>query len=173
MWKRATPPSNANSQSEQMYPAVFLDRDNTLIDDMGYSADPERVRLKPGAAECVQRLRRAGYYVIVVTNQSGVARGYFSEEQLAAAHKSIQELLLAHSTGVDAVYYCPFLDGSDAIVAAYRRDSELRKPKPGMLLQAADELKVDLKTSWMIGDAARDVDAGRAAGCKTILVGGA
>src|SRR5205085_4581767 len=142
-----------------MFPAVFLDRDNTLIEDMGYSAEPDRVHLKPGAAECVQRFRRAGYFVIVVTNQSGVARGYFSEEQLAAAHKRMQELLLAHSTGVDAVYYCPFLDGPDALVAAYRRDSDLRKPRPGMLIQAADEMKVDLAASWMIGDAPRDVEA--------------
>lgn len=154
-----------------MIPAVFIDRDDTLTEDMGYSADVERVRLRLGAADAVARFRKAGYSVVVVTNQSGVARGYFSEEQLAACHKRMQELLLTQGAGVDAVYHCPFLDGPEAVVAAYRRDSNLRKPRPGMLLQAAEELKLDLRASWMVGDAQRDVEAGHAAGCRTILLG--
>ncbi|MEE8170234.1 MAG: HAD family hydrolase [Phycisphaerae bacterium] len=156
-----------------MNPAIFLDRDDTLIEDMGYSADVDRVRLKPGAAEALKRLRNAGYYIVVVTNQSGLARGCFTEEQLANVHQRMQHELRSGGGGMDAVYYCPFLPGPEAVVERYRRDSTLRKPSPGMLLQAAEELELDLSASWMIGDAQRDVEAGRAVGCRTILIGAA
>lgn len=156
-----------------MRPAIFLDRDDTLIEDMGYSADPERVRLKPGAARALTRLHDAGYALVVVTNQSGVARGYFTEEQLAVAHRRMKELLKAESAALDGIYHCPYLPGPDAVVEAYRQESELRKPHPGMLTRAARELSLDLPASWMIGDAPRDVEAGRAAGCRTILLGDA
>ncbi|MBN2563046.1 MAG: HAD-IIIA family hydrolase [Phycisphaerae bacterium] len=151
-------------------PAVFLDRDNTLIEDPGYLSDPDQVKLLDETAEGVARLRQAGYPVIVVTNQSGVARGYLTEEQLTSIHQRMQDLLQARGTGVDAVYYCPYLDGPDAVEEAYRLDSELRKPKPGMLLLAAKEMDLDLSASWMIGDSERDIQAGRAAGCTTILL---
>jgi len=150
--------------------AVFLDRDNTLIDNSGYLSDPNGVRLLPGAAEAVASLRSHGYHVVVATNQSGVARGLFSEEQLATVHQRMQELLLAKGTGVDAVYYCPFLETDEAVVPAYKKDSELRKPRPGMLLLAAREMNLDLSACWMVGDAERDISAGRAAGCRTIRV---
>lgn len=150
--------------------AVFLDRDNTLIDNHGYLADPAAVRLLPGAAAAVARLRAAGYRVVVVTNQSGVARGLFTEDQLAAVHQRMQDLLRAEGTGVDAVYYCPYLDTEEAVVAAYRRDSDLRKPRPGMLRLAAREMGLSLPECWMIGDAERDIEAGRAAGCRTIRI---
>lgn len=153
-----------------MTPAVFLDRDNTLIDDMGYTADPERVALRAGAGAAIRRLHEAGLAVVVVTNQSGVARGLFSEEELSHAHERMQQLLRREGAGVDAVYYCPFMPGADAVIEHYRRDSSLRKPRPGMLFQAARELALDLPRSWMIGDALRDVEAGRAAGCRTILL---
>jgi len=156
-----------------MHPAIFLDRDETLIEDMGYSADPQRVRLKAGSAEAVRRLRAAGYRVVVVTNQSGVARGHFTEEQLARAHERLQGMLQSEGARLDAIYYCPYLNSAEVIATVYRRDSELRKPRPGMLLQAAADLQLDLQASWMIGDAQRDVEAGRAAGCRTILVGNA
>ncbi len=152
-------------------PAVFLDRDNTLIEDPGYISHPDQVRLLPGAAEAVARLRAAGYPVVVVSNQSGVARGYFTEDDLTAVHRRMQHLLGEHGAGVDAIYYCPFLDGEEATVERYRRDSELRKPKPGLLQMAAEEQHLDLRKSWMIGDAARDAQAGRAVGCRTILIG--
>lgn len=153
-----------------MRKAVFLDRDDTLIDDMDYSADPARVRLKPGALDALRRLREAGYFLVMVTNQSGIARGRFTEAELAACHRHMQEMLACNSARLDAIYYCPYLDGPDAVVAAYRRDSDMRKPRPGMLLQAAREHDIDLKASWMVGDAPRDVEAGRAAGCGTILL---
>jgi D-glycero-D-manno-heptose 1,7-bisphosphate phosphatase len=153
-----------------MKPAVFLDRDDTLIEDMAYTADPDRVRLLPGAAAAIRRLREAGYLVVVATNQSGVARGLFGEEQLAETHQRMRELLRDHGAGLDAIYFCPFLPGPDAVVPAFRKDSDLRKPKPGMLLQAAADMDIDLAASWMIGDAPRDAEAGRAAGCRTIML---
>ncbi|MCG8404061.1 MAG: HAD-IIIA family hydrolase [Phycisphaerales bacterium] len=152
-------------------PAVFVDRDATLIEDRGYLRDPSQVHLLPGTAEAVAKLRESGYPVIVVTNQSGVARGYLTEKELGVVHKRMQKLLKSQGAGVDAIYYCPYLDSPEAVVKEYRRDSDLRKPKPGMLLKAAKDLKIDLKASWMVGDAIRDVQAGEAAGCRTILLG--
>lgn len=150
--------------------AVFVDRDHTLIEDPGYIHDPAQVRLLDGVPEAVARLRSAGYPVVVLTNQSGVARGLITEDQLAAIHQRLQDLLQAQGTGVDAIYYCPFLDGPEAVRASYRRASELRKPQPGMFHLAASEMNLDLARSWMIGDSQRDVEAGRAACCKTILL---
>lgn len=151
--------------------AVFLDRDNTLIEDPGYLKDPAQVRLLDGAAEAAARLGRAGYSVVVVTNQSGVARGLLAESDLAAVHRRMKELLAAGGASLDGVYYCPYLDGPEAIREEYRRDSDLRKPRPGMLELAARELNLDLSRSWMVGDSSRDVEAGRAAGCRTIFIG--
>jgi D,D-heptose 1,7-bisphosphate phosphatase len=156
----------------QAKPAIFLDRDRTLIDDPGYISDPDQVRLLDGVVESVRRLREAGYAVVVVTNQSGVARGLFTEGDLAIVHQRMRDLLRAEGADVDAIYYCPFLDGPEAVREQYRRDSNLRKPKPGMLLLAAEELGLDLESSWMIGDSARDVQAGRTAGCRTVLISG-
>lgn len=151
-------------------PAVFLDRDDTLIEDRGYIGNPDDVRLVPGAAEAVRRLSEAGYLVVVVSNQSGIARGLFDEDDLAAVHSRFEALLRESGAALDAAYYCPYLDGDAAKVEEYRRNSELRKPKPGMLLKAADDLDIDLARSWMVGDSDRDVEAGRCAGCRTVLV---
>lgn len=151
-------------------PAVFLDRDNTLIEDPGYICDPNQVRLLPGAAAALRRLRQAGYLLVVATNQSGVARGLFTEDDLQAVHERLRELLRAEDADVDAIYYCPYLSGPEAVNDTYRRDSDLRKPRPGMLLLAAQELNLDLTRSWMVGDSERDMEAGRAAGCRTILI---
>lgn len=150
--------------------AVFLDRDNTLIADPGYLNDPDAVQLLPGVAEALRRLNEAGYAVVVVTNQSGIARGRITEQQLAEIHTRLREMLLEQGARIDAIYYCPYLAGVEATVPRYRRESPLRKPEPGMLLRAAEELKLALPASWMIGDGARDVIAGRRAGCRTILL---
>ncbi|MEE9293804.1 MAG: HAD family hydrolase [Phycisphaerae bacterium] len=150
--------------------AVFLDRDDTLVVDLGFIDHPDKVMLVPGAVEAVRRLKSAGYSVVVATNQSGVARGYFDEERLQAIHARVQELLSAGGVRLDGIYYCPYLDGPEATVPRYRKASNLRKPAPGMLLKAARELDIDLSRSWMIGDEARDVEAGAAAGCRTILI---
>lgn len=150
--------------------AVFLDRDNTIIADPGYINDPDQVHLLPGAAEAIQRLNAAGYVVVVATNQSGVARGRITEKQLAAVHQRMREMLLEQGARLDAIYYCPYLPGVDATVPRFRRESRLRKPEPGMLLKAAQELELSLEASWMIGDSTRDILAGRRAGCRTILI---
>ncbi|HRX85029.1 MAG TPA: HAD-IIIA family hydrolase [Phycisphaerae bacterium] len=153
--------------------AVFLDRDNTIIADPGYLNDPDAVQLLPGVADALRRLNEAKYCVVVVTNQSGVARGRITEQQLADVHTRMREMLLEQGARLDAVYYCPYLAGVEATVPRYRKQSPLRKPEPGMLLRAADELQLGLPASWMVGDSARDIIAGRRAGCRTILLKGA
>lgn len=150
--------------------AVFLDRDGTIIEDTGYIGDPDRVRLIPGAASAMRRFAKAGHLVIIASNQSGVARGLFDEEALSRVHSRVEALLRTQGVSLDGAYYCPYLDGADAVVAEYRRDSELRKPRPGMLMQAASELDIDLSRSWMIGDSPADIEAGSRAGCSTILL---
>ena len=150
--------------------AVFLDRDDTLVVDLGFIDHPDKVALVHGAVEAVCRLRRAGFKVVVASNQSGIARGYFDEARLDAIHHRLRELLAAGGAQLDGIYHCPYLEGPEAVVETYRKESELRKPAPGMLLQAATDLDLDLSRSWMIGDSARDIEAGRAAGCRTILV---
>lgn len=152
--------------------AVFLDRDGTIIEDTGFVDDPAKVRLSPGAAEALAKLRRAGFMLVVASNQSGVARGLMTEETVHAVNARIAELL-GDKAGLDAFYYCPFLDGDEAVVDAYRKDSDWRKPRPGMLRAAARDHGIDLRHSWMIGDAPRDVEAGKAAGCRTVLLTGA
>lgn len=150
--------------------AVFVDRDNTILEDPGFIDSPDKVKLLPEASTAIRCLQAAGYSVVVVTNQSGVARGLFSEEQLHTVHDRMRELLRAEAADVDAIYYCPYLNGPEAAVPAYRRDSDLRKPKPGMLLKAAADLGFDLSRCWMIGDRLEDVQAGRRAGCRTVLI---
>ena len=148
--------------------AVFLDRDGTLIEEVNYLAHPEQVRLIPGAADAVRALNAAGVLVVVVTNQAGVARGYFPEARVAAVHAHLSALLAEHGARVDAYYHCPH--HPTAGLGRYRVDCDCRKPKPGLLLAAARELDIDLSRAWMIGDKPCDAGAGRAAGCRTLLV---
>lgn len=148
--------------------AVFLDRDDTLIEDPGYLADPAGVHLLPGAAHAVKALAAGGYKIVVVTNQSGIARGLLSEETLQAIHDELRRQLAEHGAALDAIYYCPF--HPEGVVERYAVESDLRKPRPGMLLQAAREMDLDLKACWMVGDSYRDVEAGQRAGCRTILL---
>lgn len=150
-------------------PAIFFDRDNTLMVGHEYLGDPARVQLMPGAAAAVARARRLGYATVIVSNQSGVARGFFDEAAVHAVNHRLEQLLTADDPAavIDRHEFCPFHPAAE--VEAYRQDSELRKPKPGMILQAAEMLALDLSRSWLIGDAPRDVDAGAAAGCRTIL----
>ena len=148
--------------------AVFLDRDNSLIDDPGYLADPQAVRLLPGVEHALKRLAKAGWKLVVVTNQSAVGRGLLTEEALGAIHAEMERQLAQHGACLDAIYYCPYL--SDASVEAYARDSDERKPRPGMLLRAARDMGLDLSASWMIGDSPRDIEAGQRAGCRTIRI---
>jgi len=151
-------------------PAVFFDRDNTLILSDGYLGDPAGVVLIAGAADAIAHLRKLGFAVVVFSNQSGVARGLFGEDAVIAVNQRMDQLLREQNPGaiVDRHEFCPFLP--DAVVEKYRRDSDLRKPKPGMIHRAAAALELDLSRSWVIGDAPRDIEAGAAAGCRTILV---
>lgn len=151
-----------------MRDAVFLDRDGTLIEEAHHLASPDQVRLIPGAADAVRRLNDAGALVVVVTNQSGVARGYFPEGRVAEVHARVSELLAACGARVDAFYHCPHHPTEGE--GAYRVACDCRKPKPGMLLAAARDLGIDLARSWMIGDKPCDAGAGAAAGCRTLLV---
>ncbi|MFA4944195.1 MAG: HAD family hydrolase [Lentisphaeria bacterium] len=142
--------------------AVFLDRDGTLIPDHGYLATVEGVNLLPGAGEALRRLHDAGFLLVLVTNQSGIGRGYFSRELLHAQHERLQELLTPHGVPLAAIDYCPHL-AADAC--------DCRKPQPGMLRRAAAALALDLRHSFMVGDKESDVAAGHAAGCRAVRIG--
>jgi D-glycero-D-manno-heptose 1,7-bisphosphate phosphatase len=152
--------------------AVFLDRDGTVIRNDGDLGDPALVELLPGAVDAMRRLREAGYTLVVVTNQGGVARGRYDETAVHATHERLEQVL-RRETGlravVDAFYFCPF--HPEGTVERYRREHPWRKPAPGMLLEAAREHGLDLSASWMVGDQERDAQAGAAAGCRSILLG--
>ena len=148
--------------------AIFLDRDGTLIEDPGYLNHPEQVKLLEGVAEALIELRAMGYMLIVVSNQSAVARGVVSEKDLGEIHNRLRQLLTERGAYLDQIYYCPY--HPDGVIPKYRKESDWRKPNPGMLLAAADEMDIDLSQSWSIGDSSRDVEAGLRAGCKTILI---
>jgi D-glycero-D-manno-heptose 1,7-bisphosphate phosphatase len=152
-------------------PAIFLDRDNTLIVNEGDLGDPKRVLLCAGVPEGLRALRKTGYRLVVVTNQAGVARGKFTEADVDAVHQRIAHLVddAARSRSlIDRFYYCPY--HPEGTVDEYQRDHPWRKPHPGMLIQAAHDMGLDLGRSWMIGDMDRDVAAGRSAGCRTVLI---
>jgi D-glycero-D-manno-heptose 1,7-bisphosphate phosphatase len=152
-----------------MHPrAVFLDKDGTLVEDVPFNVDPEKVRLLPGAGEGLRLLRDAGFAFVVVSNQSGVARGYFAEEALAEVERRVRGLLETEGILLARFCWCPHYPAG--AVAAYARACACRKPEPGMLLRAAQELSIDLAGSWMIGDRAEDVEAGRRAGCRTVWI---
>lgn len=148
--------------------AVFFDRDGTLIEDPGYLNHPDQVKLLDGTAEVVKQLSGLGYKIVVVTNQSGVARGIVSEDMLGRIHKRLEELLAQKGASLDKIYYCPY--HPDGVIPKYSQDSDWRKPQPGMLLTAAEEMDIDLNASWVVGDSERDVEAGRAVECRTILL---
>ncbi len=141
--------------------AVFLDRDGTLAKDVPYCARPDDFELLPGAGEGIGLLNGAGFKVIVITNQSGIARGHFDEEMLEKIHQKMKADLAKCGAHIDAVYYCPHHPDDGC---------ECRKPRPGLLLQAARELSIDLASSYMIGDSAADIIAGATAGCRTVLL---
>jgi len=151
-----------------MNKAVFMDRDNTIIEDPGYLSDPGGVKLLPGVELAIKSLAQAGFKTVVCTNQSGVARGMLSEDDLQTIHAEVRRQLADKGAHLDAIYYCPY--HPQGTVEEYTRESDLRKPKPGMLLQAEEEFDLDLSESWMVGDSARDIEAGQRAGCRTIRV---
>jgi D-glycero-D-manno-heptose 1,7-bisphosphate phosphatase len=148
-------------------PAVFLDRDGVINDQTSFVNTPDDFRLLPGAAAAIRRLNEAGIPV-VVTNQGGIALGYLTEDDLAAIHHRMADLLAAEGAHVDAVYYSPYFP--NGAIPRYAKDSPDRKPGIGMLERARDELGIDLRKSFLVGDATTDILAGLRAGCTTILV---
>ncbi len=148
--------------------AIFLDRDDTLIEDPGYITQPSQVQLLPGVAEAMVELRKMGFLLVVTTNQSAVARGMVTEDGLAQIHHQLEKLLGNEGAYLDRIYYCPY--HPNGVVPEYRKDSDLRKPSPGMILKAAQEMQIDLDRSWAVGNSYRDIEAGVRAGCKTILI---
>jgi D,D-heptose 1,7-bisphosphate phosphatase len=148
--------------------AVFLDKDGTLINDVPYNVDPQHIALTPHAGEGLRLLQQLGYQLLVVSNQSGVARGHFDESALNDVSLRLQQLLQQEGVQLLQCYYCPH--HPDGSVSTYARACDCRKPGDGLLLHAAAEHNIDLTASWMIGDILNDVEAGRRAGCRTILI---
>ena len=148
--------------------AVFLDRDGTLNVEVDYLGDPERFEWIPGTLDALSDLHAAGFQLVVITNQSGVARGYFTEDDVARVHDRMCADLAQRGIELAGIYYCPF--HPDVGEPPYRKDADCRKPKPGMFLQALRELDIDAEQSFCVGDSARDLEAGRAAGISGILV---
>jgi len=149
-------------------PGLLLDRDGVVIEDTHHLHDPEQVRLIPGSAEAIARINAAGLPVVLVSNQAGIGRGIYREADYQAVQVRLARLLAAQGAHVDASYHCPHHPVFG--IGSYRIKCGCRKPNPGMLRQAAADLNLDLGHSVMVGDKLSDLEAGRAAGCRTILV---
>ncbi|MBL02294.1 MAG: D,D-heptose 1,7-bisphosphate phosphatase [Acidobacteria bacterium] len=149
-------------------PTVFLDRDGTLIEEVGYLSHLDRIVLYPWSIESVKLLNRAGFKVVVVTNQAGVARGLFDEDFIDEAHRFLDQKFSDGGATIDKFYYCPH--HPEASVEAYRSECDCRKPKAGMLWKAAQELQLELSHSFVIGDRLSDLRLGPAVGAKSVLV---
>ena len=144
--------------------AAFIDRDGVINVDVGYVHQISRFELLPGVPAALRRLQEAGYLLIVVTNQSGIARGLYTQGDYAHLTQHLRDLLAESGVTLDAIYHCPHLP--DAVVPAYRRQCDCRKPSPGMILRGIDEFGVDARRSMLVGDKASDIEAGRAAGIQ-------
>lgn len=152
----------------QLLRAIFLDKDGTLIEDVPHNVDPQRVVLGPRVAQGLALLQRHGYALFIVSNQSGIAHGIFSEATLRHVLQHLQNMLGDQGIVIDGVYYCPH--SPTGTVASYASACTCRKPMPGMLQRAAGEHGIDLRRSWMIGDILHDIEAGHRAGCKAALI---
>lgn len=148
--------------------AVFLDRDGTINEQMGYINHSCRFQLLPGAAKAIKRLNDAGIPVVVISNQSGLARGYFPEELLVTVHEKMTRLLAEEGAHVDGIYYCPH--HPEAKEERFRATCNCRKPKPGLVLQAAEEMNLDPKRSYVVGDRWSDIKTAANCGARSILV---
>lgn len=148
--------------------AVFLDRDGTLIEESGYLDRLERLVFFPYSVDAVRQLNRAGLAAIVVSNQAGIARGIVEEPFVGEAHRAIAGRMASGGARIDAYYYCPH--HPEAVLEAYRRQCDCRKPRPGLLEQAAAEWDLDLTRSFVVGDRWHDLEAGQAVGARGVLV---
>lgn len=151
-----------------MKPAVFIDRDGTISEEVGYINHPSRFRLFPYAASAIGHLNEQGWLAILVTNQAGVARGYFSEEMIKTVHSAMSAELASSGAKLDAIYYCAHHPSVGE--PPYRFDCDCRKPKPGLISRAAADFGIDLSRSWMVGDRYSDIELARNAGLKSAFV---
>jgi D-glycero-D-manno-heptose 1,7-bisphosphate phosphatase len=151
-----------------MRKAIFIDKDGTLVSNVPYNVDPDKIVLENGAIEGLRLLQSRGYALIVISNQAGVAHGYFPEEALQGVIAKVRCLLSDAGIHLDGFYYCPHHPVGK--IAAYAASCHCRKPAPGMILKAAGELNISLCESWMIGDILHDVEAGNRAGCQSVLI---
>ncbi len=151
-----------------MKKAIFLDKDGTLIKDIPYNIKPEFIELQPDLINGLKKLQAAGFIFVIVSNQSGVARGYFRENALIKVESRIRALLRSQDLYLEGFYYCPH--HPEGYLAAYRKNCLCRKPAPGMFFEAAREIDINLYQSWMIGDILDDVEAGNRAGCRSVLI---
>lgn len=148
--------------------AVFLDRDGTINKEVSFLGDPAQLELEEGAVEGLAVLQAAGFVLLVASNQSGVARGYFDEKAVKRVNTALSRMLARDGIRIESFHYCPHL--VEGIVPGYARVCDCRKPKPGLIFKAAEEGDIDLSRSYAVGDSARDLEAGRAAGLRTVLV---
>lgn len=148
--------------------ALFLDRDGTINEEREFISSPQEVQLIPRSAAAIRDANAAGLKVFVITNQSGIARGLLTENQLEEIHRRLLDLLEAENAHVDEIYYCPH--HPDLGNGPHRRECDCRKPKPGMLEQAAKAYGIDLSRSYLVGDRLIDIETGKAAGTSTVLV---
>ena len=148
--------------------AVFLDRDGTLLEEGNYVDRLDRLVFFPYSVDAVRSLNEAGFAVVIATNQSGIARGMYTEDFVKEAHRHVDERLRKGGARIDGYYYCPH--HPEGVVEALRRDCDCRKPKPGQLLRAAADLNLDLPRSFIVGDRWKDIEAGEAEGARGVLV---
>ncbi len=148
--------------------AVFMDRDGTISEEVGYINHPSRFRLFPYSATAIKLLNEAGWLAIVVTNQAGVARGYFSEEMVQIVHQRLKQELEDESARLDAIYYCAHHPSVGE--PPYRFDCDCRKPKPGLIRHATKHFDIDLSASWMVGDRYSDIEMARNAGVNSAFL---
>jgi D-glycero-D-manno-heptose 1,7-bisphosphate phosphatase len=151
-----------------MKPAVFIDRDGTLSEEVGYVNHPSRFRLFPYSAEAIQLLNTSGWLAILVTNQAGVARGYFSEDVIKDVHKVLVQSLATNDAKLDQIYYCAHHPTVGE--PPYRLDCDCRKPRTGLITRAKEDFGVDLTSSWMVGDRYSDIELARNAGLHSAFV---
>jgi D-glycero-D-manno-heptose 1,7-bisphosphate phosphatase len=151
-----------------MRKAVFLDKDGTLIEDVPYNVDPGKIRLTKGAGQGLKLLQAGGFTLIVVSNQPGVAKGYFTFSDIKKAEAALSGITAGFGVRLDAFYYCPH--HPEGTRKEFSISCSCRKPAPGLIITAAKEHDIDLEHSWLVGDILNDIEAGRRAGCRTILI---
>jgi D-glycero-D-manno-heptose 1,7-bisphosphate phosphatase len=148
--------------------AIFIDKDGTLIPDIPYNVNPDVITITDEVIQGLQLFQEQGYLLVVISNQSGVARGYFTIDALKDVEKRITSLLAPYKIKITGFYFCPH--HPDGSIAEYAKECDCRKPQPGMILKACEEHNIGASGSWMIGDILNDVEAGNRAGCKTVLL---